>query len=86
MNELKIFKNNDFGEIRTVTINGEPHFVGKDVAEILEYQNGSRDIKKIHEWKDRTKHPIPITDTTGRVQGVWFIKPYSVKGNTKKEK
>ncbi len=39
MNELKIFKNSDFGEIRTVTINGEPHFVGKDVAEILGYNN-----------------------------------------------
>ena len=33
MNELKIFKNNDFGEIRTVTINGEPHFVGKDIEQ-----------------------------------------------------
>ena len=53
MNELKIFKNNDFGEIRTVTINGEPHFVGKDVAEILEYQNGSRDINRHVDPEDR---------------------------------
>ena len=55
MNELKIFKNNDFGEIRTVTINGEPHFVGKDVAEILEYQNGSRDINRHVDPEDRIK-------------------------------
>lgn len=55
MNELKIFKNSDFGEIRTVTINGEPHFIGKDVAEILEYQNGSRDINRHVDPEDRIK-------------------------------
>lgn len=55
MNELKIFKNNDFGEIRTITIDGEPHFVGKDVAEILEYQNGSRDINRHVDPEDRIK-------------------------------
>ena len=55
MNELKIFKNNDFGEIRTLTINVEPHFVGKDVAEILEYQNGSRDINRHVDPEDRIK-------------------------------
>lgn len=37
MNELQIFKNEEFGEIRTVEISGEPWFVGKDVAEILGY-------------------------------------------------
>jgi len=35
MNELKIFENNEFGEIRTIKDdNGEPWFVGKDVAQI----------------------------------------------------
>lgn len=29
MNELKIFKNEEFGEVRTMLINGEPYFVGK---------------------------------------------------------
>ena len=42
MNELKIFKNSEFGEIRTVEIDGEPWFVGKDVAEILGYANPSK--------------------------------------------
>ena len=37
MGELQIFKNDEFGEIRTVEISGEPWFVGKDVAEILGY-------------------------------------------------
>ena len=33
MNNLQIFKNEEFGEIRTVTIDGEPWFVGKDISE-----------------------------------------------------
>lgn len=44
MQNLQIFKNEEFGEVRTVTIDNEPWFVGKDVAEALGYQNGSRDI------------------------------------------
>lgn len=39
MNELKVFNNPEFGEIRTLEINHEPYFVGKDVAEILGYSN-----------------------------------------------
>lgn len=42
MNELQIFENEDFGEIRTVTINNEPWFVGKDVTDILGYTNSSK--------------------------------------------
>lgn len=37
MNEIQIFNNPEFGEIRTVTIDGEPYFVGKDVAAALGY-------------------------------------------------
>lgn len=37
VNELQIFKNEEFGEIRTVTIDNEPWFVGKDVATALGY-------------------------------------------------
>lgn len=33
--DLQIFKNDEFGEIRTVEIDGEPWFVGKDIAEVL---------------------------------------------------
>ena len=57
MNNLTVFKNQDFGEVRTVTINDEPYFVGKDVAEILGYSN-SRKALADHvddEDKDVTK-------------------------------
>ena len=38
MNELEIFKNEEFSEIRTITINNEPWFVGKDITNILGYK------------------------------------------------
>lgn len=39
MNEMKVFTSSEFGTVRTVTIEGEPWFVGKDVAGILGYGN-----------------------------------------------
>ena len=47
ISEIQIFNSNlhpEFGNLRTLTIDGEPWFVGKDVADNLGYQNGSRDI------------------------------------------
>lgn len=44
MNDLKIFNNPEFGDIRTITINNEPYFVGKDVAEILGYSKARNAI------------------------------------------
>ena len=54
-NEIKIFENEEFGSIRTLEINGKPYFVGKDVADILGYQNGSRDINRHVDEDDREK-------------------------------
>lgn len=45
MNELKIFNNDEFGRIRAVEQNGEPWFVGKDVAEALGYKNPQEAIR-----------------------------------------
>ncbi len=55
MNELQIFKSEEFGTVRTVEINGEPWFVGKDVSDILGYQNGSRDVNRHVDEDDRIK-------------------------------
>ena len=55
MNELKIFENKEFGQIRTVQLNNETYFVGKDIADTLGYQNGSRDINRHVDEEDRTK-------------------------------
>lgn len=43
-NEIKIFENEEFGSVRTMKINGEPWFVGKDVAEILGYVDTNKAI------------------------------------------
>lgn len=39
MNNMQIFKNEQFGEVRTISKDGEPYFVGKDVADILGYDS-----------------------------------------------
>lgn len=60
MNQLEIFKNREFGEIRTVAIDGEPWFVGKDVAEALGYSN-TRDALATHVM-DEDKNTVVISD------------------------
>ena len=53
MNNLQIFNNEKFGSIRTVEVNNEPYFVGKDVADILGYQNPSKAISMHVDEEDR---------------------------------
>jgi len=53
--ELQVYKNAEFGSVRTTTIGGQPYFVGKDVTDILGYQNGSRDINRHVDEEDRQK-------------------------------
>lgn len=53
MNELQIFNSEEFGDIRTVTINNEPWFVGKDVAEALGYSEPRSAVSKKIDEADR---------------------------------
>ena len=53
MNELQIFNSEEFGDIRTVTINNEPWFVGKDVAEALGYAEPRSAVSKKIDETDR---------------------------------
>ena len=70
MNELQIFENEEFGEIRTVTINNEPWFVGKDVATALGFTN-SRDAIATHVFEeDKGVEPI---DTPGGKQNMTVV-------------
>lgn len=55
MNDIKIFENQEFGKVRALEIDGKPYFAGKDVADILGYQNGSRDINRHVDEEDRNK-------------------------------
>ena len=60
MNELQIFNSEEFGEIRTVTIDNEPWFVGKDVATALGYSN-TRDALATH-VSEEDKNTVVISD------------------------
>ena len=53
MNEIMTFVNEEFGSVRTVRINVEPWLVGKDVAEMLGYENQNRDIIRHVDEEDR---------------------------------
>ncbi len=70
MNGLTVFSNEEFGNIRTVTIEGEPWFIGKDVAVALGYSNYRDAIKRhVHEDdKGVAKH-----DTLGGAQELAII-------------
>lgn len=58
MNNLQIFSSPEFGQVRVVMKGKEPWFVGKDVADVLEYQNGSRDINRHVDEDDRMKEMV----------------------------
>lgn len=77
MNDLQIFKNEEFGDIRTVEIDGEIWFVGKDIANALGYSNTSDAIKTHVDDEDKrmgSENATPyITDTLGRKQYPLYI-------------
>ena len=60
MNELQVFEHPAFGEVRTVTIDGEPWFVGKDVAGVLGYVNPQKAVRTHTDDEDRT---VTVLDT-----------------------
>lgn len=71
MNNLQIFNSEEFGDIRTVTINNEPWFVGKDVATALGYAKPLNALSAHVEKDDSLKQGI--TDSLGREQETIFI-------------
>lgn len=58
MNDIQIFKSEEFGQIRTVDINGEIYFVGKDVAAALGYQAARNAIAAHVDNDDKMTHRI----------------------------
>ena len=70
MNDLQIFNNDEFGEIRTVVIDNEPWFVARDITERLGYQNG-RDA--LYKHVDQEDKGVAKCDTLGGVQDFSII-------------
>lgn len=74
---ITTFNNEEFGNVRTLTIDGEPWFVGKDIAECLGYSNTKDALRKHVDSEDKimgSQNATPsITDNLGRKQFPTFI-------------
>lgn len=69
MNDLTVFKNESFGEIRTLIINEEPWFVGKDIAIALGYSNSKKALSDHVDVEDKQQGDgVTIRDPIGREQ------------------
>lgn len=71
MNNLTVFNNEEFGNLRTIEIDNEPWFVGKDVAEALGYERPTKAIRD-HVFEEDLDE-IPIQDSIGRMQNTPII-------------
>ena len=71
MNEITIFNNPEFGDVRTIMIDGEPWFVGKDVANALGYARERDAIANHVDKDDAVKHGV--ADSIGREQKTTII-------------
>lgn len=67
MNNISTFNNPAFGSVRVVSVNDEPYFVGRDVAEILGYSNPRKAIGDHVDDEDKTDG-VTIRDSIGREQ------------------
>lgn len=65
MNDITIFRNEQFGEIRTMERDGEIWFVGKDVADVLGYKKTENALAKHVDTEDKTLTPIQGGCSTG---------------------
>lgn len=69
MNDLQIFSNPEFGQVRTVELDGQPWLVGKDVAEALGYKNTKDALERHIDDEDKRQNDgVVIHDSIGREQ------------------
>lgn len=74
-NTMQVFTNEEFGTIRTVEMNGEPWFVGKDVAEALGYSNSRKALKDHVDEEDKG---VTKWNTLGGSQNIAIISESGV--------
>ena len=75
MRELQIFENAEFGKIRTVVLDGEPWFVGKDVAAALGYSNASKALNDHVDEEDKLNN-VSLSSLGQR--GGWLVNESGV--------
>lgn len=82
MEGIKVFSSEKFGQIRTVSIDNEPWFVGKDIAAALGYENSTKAVRDHVENEDKimgVQNVTPsITDRMGRIQYPVWINEFGV--------
>ena len=61
MNQLQVFSNERLGKIRTMSIDGQPYFVGKDIAEILGYADPQKAMKMHIDDEDKLTRQIVVS-------------------------
>ena len=85
MNDLQIFSNEDFGEVRTVLVDNEPMFCLADVCKALEISNPSKVAQRLDE-DERTKLELGRAGDTNCVteSGLYAVILRSDKPNAKK--
>lgn len=71
MNELKVFSNEQFGQVRTVVDNGKVWFCGKDVASALQYEQPHKAIKR--HCRYGMKHTIPHPQAPNKTIEMLFV-------------
>lgn len=79
MNDLQIFSNQEFGTIRTTEIDGEPYFVGKDVAEALGYDNSNKAVQMHVDDDDKKVLDFKSFSQNGTTSDLWSGNDYSNK-------
>lgn len=88
MSDIQIFENPAFGEVRALNIDGEPWFVGKDVASVLGYTNPQKAIRDHVDAEDKGvnemftpggKQQVPIINESGLYSLILSSKLESAK-------
>lgn len=67
---LRVFNNQEFGQVRSKTVDGEPWFLAKDICEAFGDTNHSRTVGRVD---DTDKRQMDVTDTMGRTQSGTFV-------------
>lgn len=75
-NDIKIFENNEFGQIRVITHNSQPYFIAKDVALVLGYSNTNQAV--IDHCKKVAKYDLPVNTGCIRNDGTFGTKTIEV--------
>lgn len=91
MNNIEVFRNAEFGEIRTIVIDGEPWLIGKDVANVLGYTNTPKAIRDHVDDEDKLTERIVISGQNRNVilineSGFYSLVLSSKMSNAKKFK